>query len=109
MDVEASFNLSYIRLPAETASVFRQLSVFPSDFDAHAEEFVCEDENHRNLSELVTLSLVEFLEAGRYRLHDLVRVFAYLHPDNEGRGSLQMRHAEYYKNVLSKKAVNYNN
>ncbi|MFZ2470481.1 MAG: tetratricopeptide repeat protein [Methanothrix sp.] len=102
LDVEASFNLSYIRLPAETARVFRQLSVFPTDFDSHAEEFVCQDENHLNLSELVTLSLVEFLQAGRYRLHDLVRVFACLHPDNEVRGSLQMRHAEYYKNVLSK-------
>ena len=102
LDVEASFNLSYIRLPAETARVFRQLSVFPTDFDSHAVELVCQDENHLNLSELVTLSLVEFLEAGRYRLHDLVRVFACLHPDNEVRGSLQMRYAEYYKNVLSK-------
>ncbi|MDD1759660.1 MAG: NB-ARC domain-containing protein, partial [Methanothrix sp.] len=74
-DVEASLNLSYIRLPAETASVFRQLSVFPSDFDAQAEEFVCQDEDHRNLSELITWSLVEFLESGRYRLHDLVHVF----------------------------------
>ena len=102
LDVEASFNLSYIRLSAEMASVFRRLSVFPSDFDSQAEEFVCQDENHLNLSELVPLSLVEFLGAGRYRLHDLARVFADLRLDNEIRGSLQMRHAEYYKNVLSK-------
>ncbi len=61
LDVEASFNLSYIRLPAEMARVFRQLSVFPSDFDSQAEEFVCQDEKHLNLSELVPLSLVEFL------------------------------------------------
>ncbi|MDD2756149.1 MAG: NB-ARC domain-containing protein [Methanothrix sp.] len=102
LDVEASLNLSYIHLTAKTARVFRQLSVFPSDFDSQAEEFVCQDENHLNLSELVTWSLMEFLEAGRYRLHDLVRVFACSRPDNEDRGSLQIRHAEYYKNVLSK-------
>lgn len=101
IDVEASLNLRYIRLPAEMASIFRQLSVFPSDFDAQAEEFICQDEDHRNLSELITWSLMEFLDSGRYRLHDLVRVFACMRQENDV-SNLQMRHAEYYKEILSR-------
>ncbi len=102
LDVEASFNLSYIRLPAEMACVFRQLSVFPSDFDSQAEEFVCQDENHLNLSELVPLSLVEFLEAGRYRLHDLARVFADSRLGADAREPAQQRHAKHYQELLWK-------
>ena len=60
LDVNACFMLSYRRLPAETARIFRLLSVFPSDFDAEAEETVCQDEGHRHLSELVRWSLVEY-------------------------------------------------
>jgi len=102
LDVEASFNLSYMRLPAEKASVFRQLSVIPSDFDAEAEEVVCQDEGHRNLSELVTWSLAEFLESGRYRLHDLARVFARSHLEADARENAQQRHAKYYQELLWK-------
>jgi tetratricopeptide (TPR) repeat protein len=102
LDVEASFNLSYIRLPAEMARVFRQLSVFPSDFDSQAEEFVCQDENHLNLSELVTLSLLELLEAGRYRMHDLARVFADSRLEADARELAQQRHAKHYQELLWK-------
>ncbi|MCK9441680.1 MAG: tetratricopeptide repeat protein [Methanothrix sp.] len=102
IDVEASLNLSYMRLPAEAASVFRQLSVFPSDFDAQAEEIVCQDEGHRNLSELVTWSLVEFLESRRYRLHDLARVFSDSRLKADAREPVQLRHAMYYQEVLWK-------
>ncbi len=57
------------------------LSVFPADFDAAAEEVVCQDEGHRHLSELLRWSLVELPSSGRrwlgrYHLHDLVRIFA---------------------------------
>ena len=80
-DVDLKLSLSYGRLEAETARVFRGLSVFPSDFDAQAEEAVCQDEDHRHLSELVRWSLVEYQRPsgegeGRYHLHDLVRLFA---------------------------------
>ena len=102
LDVEASFNLSYTRLSAEMVSVFRQLSVFPSDFDAQAEEIVCEDESHRNLSELVPLSLVVFLEDGRYRLHDLSRVFADSRLEADAREPVQQRHAKHYQELLWK-------
>ena len=52
LDVEASFNLSYSRLPAEMASVFCKLSIFPSDFDAAAEEAICQDLGHTQLSDM---------------------------------------------------------
>jgi tetratricopeptide (TPR) repeat protein len=105
LDVEASFNLSYIRLPAETARVFRQLSVFPSDFDAQAEESVCQDESHEHLSELFRWNLVEYHEGvGRYRLHDLVRIFTAKKLQEDGTNAswnLQYMHAKYYRHILN--------
>jgi len=105
LDVEASFTLSYNRLPEEMANVFCQLSVFPSDFDAQAEDAVCQDEGHCNLSELVTWSLVEFLssasgEGGRYRLHDLARVFAESRLEDAYREPARLRHARHYQKLL---------
>ena len=46
LDVESSLGLSYSRLKPETAAVFRILSIFPSSFDAAAEEVVCQDKGH---------------------------------------------------------------
>ena len=84
--MEASFNLSYSRLPEEMASVFCKLSIFPSDFDAAAEEAICQDQGHTQLSSLVIWSLVEFEEeTGRYHLHDLVRLFAARRLEEEGK------------------------
>jgi tetratricopeptide (TPR) repeat protein len=104
LDVDASFNLSYSRLRTEMASVFCKLSIFPSDFDAAAEEAICQDQSHTQLSNLVTWSLVEFEEeTGRYSLHDLVQLFAARlleERDKEVARSAALRHAEYYKVVL---------
>ena len=105
LDVEASFNLSYMCLTAEMARVFRQLSVFPSDFDAQAEEFVSQDECHEHLSELLRWNLVEYRDGvERYRLHDLVRIFAAkrLHEDGaDAAWNTQHRHAKYYREILN--------
>jgi tetratricopeptide (TPR) repeat protein len=79
------------------------LSVFPSDFDAAAEEVICQDEGHRNLSELVRWSLVESPKQEgerRYHLHDLVRLFAV--SLQEGDKDLNLRHATYYQELLLK-------
>ena len=103
LDLEACFDLSYSRLPAETARVFCMLSVFPSDFDAAAEEVICQDEGHQHLSELLRWSLVEFPRPegeGRYHLHDLVRLFAVSLQD--GDKDLNLRHAAYYQELLRK-------
>jgi len=100
-DVEASFKLSYERLQPETARVFRQLVVFPATFDAAAEEAVCEDENHKHLSELLRRSLVLYDDTtARYRLHDLARLFADARLSVEERSAGQMHHATHYLSVL---------
>ncbi len=110
LDVEACFNLSYSRLSVESARVFRLLSVFPGDFDAKAEEVICQDEGHRNLSELQRWSLVEYVGSveegeGRYHLHDLVRLFALglveKEEDEPARNDARQRHTEHFRNVLS--------
>lgn len=103
-DVEASFGLSYSRLPPAMASIFCRLSVFPADFDAAAEEVVCLDEGHRHLSELVRWSLVDYQPSdgdGRYHLHDLGRIFAASRLDARDKAQTEQRHAEIYLSVLS--------
>ena len=105
--VEASFNLSYHQLSKDTAKVFGLLSVFPSDFDAEAEEVICRDVEHKHLSELVRWSLVAYQEKmRRYNLHDLVRIFAVSHLNEEDcekeLNPTPQRFAEYYKDILSK-------
>jgi len=80
-DVLTKFSLSYSRLSPETARVFRLLCIFPADFDAKAEEAICQDEGHHRLIELERWSLAEYQRSGeedegRYHLHDLVRIYA---------------------------------
>jgi tetratricopeptide (TPR) repeat protein len=75
--VEATLNISYERLRAEVGRTFRRLSVFPATFDRRAEEAVCGDTEGEHLSNLTRLSLVIFDDrTRRYRLHDLVRLYA---------------------------------
>ncbi|MBN1322755.1 MAG: tetratricopeptide repeat protein [Methanotrichaceae archaeon] len=102
LGVEASINLSYRRLKPQTAAVFRLLSIFPADFDAAAEEAVCQEGGHRELRELLRWSLVDYTE-GRYRLHDLARIFAAarLEEDGDAGAAAGRRHAEHYREVLS--------
>jgi tetratricopeptide (TPR) repeat protein len=77
ISVRASFNLSYHYLPSEAQRVFRGLAVFPSDFDSKAEETICDDKNHQQLSLLLRWNLVVYDNSTkRYWLHDLVRIYA---------------------------------
>jgi tetratricopeptide (TPR) repeat protein len=100
--VAASFNLSYVRLTSESALVFRMLSVFPATFDAVAEEVVCADAGHVELSNLVRRSLVLYDESTkRYRLHDLVRLFAHTKMSAEECVVGEKRFATHYKDVLN--------
>src|SRR5262249_15912648 len=102
IDVAASFNLSYARLATEATPVFPFLSVFPATFDAAAEEVVCADAGHVQLSDLVRRSLVLYDEGSkRYRLHDLARLFADEKLSVEERVVGQKRFATHYKNVLA--------
>lgn len=102
LGVTASFNLSYTRLTEDAARVFRMLSVFPATFDATAEEAVCADPDHVQLSDLVRRSLLVYeTSTKRYRLHDLARLFANERLSAEERAAGQKHHAIHYKDVLS--------
>lgn len=98
--VEATFNISYERLGEESRRTFRQLAIFPGTFDRRAEEVVCEDTDGERLSDLVRLSLVFFEErSGRYRLHDLVRLYAGQRLPAQEREAGSQRHSEHYLEV----------
>ena len=117
-DLVTKLSLSYNRLLPETAQVFRLLSIFPADFDAKADEVICQDEGHWHLSELVRWSLVEYQKSGeesegRYYLHDLVRLFAAERLEETGgeaaRKNAQQRHSEHFNEVLSSATRLYQN
>ena len=83
LDVEASFNLSYVRLNESQRELFEAVAVLRGrDFGRELAAVLVEREEpevRRELDQLVALQLVQW-EAGRYGLHDLVRDF--------GRGKL---------------------
>lgn len=101
--IDASLGLSYDLLPGELASRWGTLSVFPASFDAPAAAAVWGLEPEladTALGELVRRSLVDG-DDGRYRLHDLARVFADSRCSEEERIGAQRRHAEHYRGVLA--------
>ena len=101
ISVEASFQLSYQRLPEGAARVLRALAVFPADFDGAAVEAIAADAGRLQLRELLRRNLVRYrTEEQRYRLHDLARVFADAQLSDNERDSLKLRHAEYYVDVV---------
>lgn len=99
--VRASFNLSYAQLSPEAADVFRRVAAFPFSFDSAAEEFVCEDKDHKHLSDLVRRSLVLYdKETKRYRMHELIRVYAKSLSNEEETSTSILRFAHHYLNLL---------
>ncbi len=104
LSIDASFNLSFKRLDQKIQKTFLDASVFPADFDGQAEEQICQDEGHKRLSELVRWSLVDYkplgYDLGRYKLHDLARLFASTKQSEKESKIVHERHAEYYKEQL---------
>jgi tetratricopeptide (TPR) repeat protein len=106
--VDASFSLSYDLLTPELQRLWCLLSVFAADFDLEGAAAVWETEQipaEDALGELVKWSLVDFLasatgEGGRYRLHDLARVFVDLQLNDAAREPAKLRHASYYQKLL---------
>ncbi|MFJ6651897.1 helix-turn-helix domain-containing protein [Microbacterium sp. NPDC091313] len=80
LSVEAVFASSYGELPPRARAFFAALGVIEgTTFDAHiaaAASGSTPDGAAARLEELVHLALVESRGQGRYRLHDLVRIFA---------------------------------
>ena len=80
LNVESTFSLSYTALDPESQDFFRSLALLRgSSFTAQLASAIHDsDPGHSAdlLDELVDLGLVESLGGERYRLHDLLRIFA---------------------------------
>ncbi len=106
--LDASLTLSEELLDESLRPLFHALAVFPTDFDAAGAAAVWdskEDNAQDRLYKLRSYSLVEFDEAiKRYRLHDLVRVFAEerLATDKQAQDTAARRHAVHYKEVMAR-------
>ncbi|MCF4123103.1 tetratricopeptide repeat protein [Antribacter sp. KLBMP9083] len=78
--VAAALSASYLELDAEHRRMFRRLGLVPGDdVDARAAAALCEVTEEQAvwmLENLVDVHLVESRSPGRYRMHDLVRVYA---------------------------------
>ncbi|MEW2566303.1 tetratricopeptide repeat protein [Streptomyces sp. NPDC047070] len=78
--VRAVFSWSYDRLPPEAAAAFRLLGLHPGpDVDAYAAAALCGrpvDDTRRTLELLARSHLIQPTRAGRYGMHDLLRVYA---------------------------------
>ena len=107
--VKGSFSLSYDLLTPGRKKQWRRLSVFPEDFDRNAATAVLKmapGPSAEALSDLVRWSLVDFApipdsEDGRYKLHDLARLFAESCLERDELADAQQKHAKYYSKVLS--------
>jgi tetratricopeptide (TPR) repeat protein len=109
--VEASLSLSYELLSDELKKLWRLLSVFPNTFDDVAAaalwKMSVEDAQDR-LAELISYSLIEWNETTRrYRLHDLVRLFADRRLSEQERLAVKKIHATYFKDVLTQTSKLY--
>jgi tetratricopeptide (TPR) repeat protein/transcriptional regulator with XRE-family HTH domain len=80
LHIAAAFAVSYRHLPARARSLFRQLALVPGpDFGVAVIAVLAEtrlDEAEDALEELVELGLLQSPHVNRYRLHDLVKLFA---------------------------------
>lgn len=78
--VTAALRASYLELDPAHQRLLRRLSLVPGDdVEAHAAAALCEADQERAaamLESLVDVHLAESRSPGRYRLHDLVRLFA---------------------------------
>ena len=107
--VDASFSLIYDLLRPVKRKHWCRLSVFPEDFDLNGGAAVLKmdrDASAEALSDLVKWSLVDFIRPvnsgeGRYRLHDLARLFAESRLESKERDDAKQRHTKHYLKVLS--------
>jgi tetratricopeptide (TPR) repeat protein len=109
LDVKSSLGLSYDALDVVAQDVLDQLTAFPAGFDLAAAAGIALPQSDADSEAVLSLlrrrSLVEWHEdEQRYRLHDLVRVFAAgraLSRDPTSLDPARRRHARYYVELLS--------
>ena len=103
---EASLSLSYDLLSETRRNQWSVLSIFPDDFDREGAAAVLEEVcqySTEALSDLVKWSLLDFSPSsnGRYKMHDLARLFAESHLGSDMRTRSLELHCKYYLEVLS--------
>jgi tetratricopeptide (TPR) repeat protein len=107
VSVQAAFELSYRQLDKATARVFALLSVHPGpDLSAEAIAALTNQsisQTRRVIEKLVRSHLVEYAAKGpgRWRMHDLLRLYARSlpEPDDAERGHARDRLLSYYYSV----------
>lgn len=104
-EVTASLSLSYKLLNEEFQKLWRVLSVFPTTFDAEAVAALWEidvEEAIDNVDKLISYSLMEWDEkTHRYRLHDLLGLFADACLSELERQAAKQAHATYFNNGIN--------
>jgi tetratricopeptide (TPR) repeat protein len=102
--VEAVFNLSYQDLSADRQRLFRRLGLHPGQeidaFAAVALDAIDLTQAHRELEALYHDHILDELLPGRYRMHDLIRVYARLlaaHDDPDSNDAAIRRLLDYYQ------------
>jgi tetratricopeptide (TPR) repeat protein len=103
-EVNASLSLSYDLLDEKMQKLWRVLSVFPTTFDAAAVAALWEmevEDATDTVDKLISYSLMEWNETTRrYRLHDLVRLFAETKLQDSERLAARKAHASYFRYLL---------
>ena len=112
--IEAAAEVSLMLLPSEPIDYPRQwieLGIFAGDFSSFTAESICPLERYQDeitelpeyedtLNLLKNYGLLEWeKETGRYDFHDLLRVYARSHWEEEQ--ELRLRHADFFKRLLS--------
>jgi|694.fasta_scaffold82084_1 tetratricopeptide (TPR) repeat protein len=79
LDVRASINLSYYTLAVNDAFLFRYLGLLPGEFMALTAVTLIDwnrEKIEESIERLINAQLLEVPVTGRYKFHDLVRLFA---------------------------------
>lgn len=102
--IEASFDLSYELLNEEQRIHLRSLALFPDTFEVSAASAILDlgpNQARSALGDLLKFSFVEWQETTtRYRLHDLVRVFADARLEDAERSANNVKYVLYYLDLL---------
>jgi tetratricopeptide (TPR) repeat protein len=103
--IEATLNLTYESMGEELQTLWCALAVFPGTFNDAAAAAVWGQElaaSQDRLSDLFAYSLLEWdSSTGRYRLHDLTRLFADSRLLTTDRTIAQRQHSAHYRDVLA--------
>lgn len=103
--LRAAFAYSWELLPAAEQNILARLAVFRGGFDGQAALTITGEaatgRSLRQLSALVDKSLVQRQPDGRYRLHEVIRLFAQEQMDADEWAAVRTAHARYYAALLA--------